>query len=63
MVSSVSGAAIVVTPVIGVLLYELTPSAPFLLNCAVMAGLTIYAWKNASLRRGAPGSEPAPIVS
>lgn len=63
MVSSVSGAAIVVTPVIGVLLYELTPSAPFLLNCAVMAGLTVYAWKNASLRRGAPGSEPESIVS
>ncbi|MDI1328499.1 MAG: MFS transporter [Brevundimonas sp.] len=63
MVSSVSGAAIVVTPVIGVLLYEFAPAAPFILNCAVMAGLARYAWKNASLRRGKPGLACPPIVS
>ncbi|MNL18706.1 hypothetical protein D3C87_1398630 [compost metagenome] len=63
MVSSLSGAAIVVTPVIGVLLYEFAPAAPFILNCAVMAGLALYAWKNASLRRGEAGLAPSSIVS
>lgn len=63
MVSSLSGAAIVVTPVIGVLLYEFAPAAPFALNCVVMAGLAVYAWKNASLRRGEPGLAQTSIVS
>lgn len=63
MVSSLSGAAIVVTPVVGVLLYEFAPAAPFVLNCAVMAGLALYAWKNASLRRGEPGLAQTSIVS
>ena len=63
MVSSLSGAAIVVTPVIGVLLYEFAPAAPFVLNCAVMAGLALYAWKNASLRRGELGLARTSIVS
>ena len=63
MVSSLSGAAIVVTPVVGVLLYEFAPAAPFILNCAVMAGLALYAWKNASLRRGEPGLAHTSIVS
>lgn len=63
MVSSLSGAAIIVTPVVGVLLYEFAPAAPFVLNSAVMAGLALYAWKNASLRRGEPDLRRAPIVS
>ena len=63
MVSSLSGAAIVVTPVVGVLLYEFAPAAPFVLNSAVMAGLALYAWKNASLRRGEPGLARTSIVS
>jgi MFS family permease len=63
MVSSVSGAAIVVTPVIGVLLYEFAPAAPFILNCGVMAGLALYAWNNVSLRRGEPGVARTAIVS
>ncbi|MEN5114859.1 MFS transporter [Brevundimonas diminuta] len=63
MVSSLSGASIVATPVIGVLLYEFAPAAPFMLNSAVMAGLALYAWKNGALRRGEPGAAPASIVS
>ena len=63
MVSSVSGAAIVVTPVIGVLLYEFAPAAPFVLNCAIMAGLAFYAWRNPALRRGQPGLASSLIVS
>lgn len=63
MVSSLSGAAIVVTPVVGVLLYEFAPAAPFVLNCAVMAGLALYTWKNASLRRGEPDLARTSIVS
>jgi len=63
MVSSLSGAAIVVTPVIGVLLYEFAPAAPFILNCVVMAGLALYAWKNPSLRRGESGLARTSIVS
>lgn len=63
MISSLSGASIVVTPVIGVLLYEFAPAAPFILNGVIMAGLTLYAWKNASLRRGEPGRAQPSIVS
>ncbi|MDB5420369.1 MAG: transporter [Brevundimonas sp.] len=63
MVSSVSGAAIVVTPVIGVLLYEFAPAAPFVLNSVIMGGLVLYAWKNASLRGGGPMSRVGRIVS
>lgn len=63
MISSLSGASIVVTPVVGVLLYEFAPAAPFALNCAVMAGLVLYAWKNVSLRRGEPGLTQTSIVS
>lgn len=63
MVSSLSGASIVATPVIGVLLYEFAPPAPFILNCAVMAGLAFYAWKNDALRRAQPGEARSAIVS
>ena len=63
MVSSLSGGSIVVTPVIGVLLYEFAPAAPFVLNSVIMAGLVLYAWRNASLRcDGRPGATGA-IVS
>lgn len=63
MVSSLSGASIVATPVIGVLLYEFAPAAPFILNSVVMAGLVLYAWKNHALRRAEPGEARAAIVS
>jgi hypothetical protein len=63
MVSSLSGASIVATPVIGVLLYEFAPAAPFVLNSVVMAGLVFYAWKNSALRRREPGAARASIVS
>lgn len=63
MVSSLSGAAIVVTPVVGVLLYEFAPAAPFVLNCAVMAGLALYAWRNPALRRSEASLAPSVIVS
>lgn len=63
MVSSLSGGSIVLTPVIGVLLYEHTTAAPFVLNCIIMGGLMIYAWKNASLQRSEPSRTASSIVS
>ena len=63
MVSSLSGGSIVVTPVIGVLLYEMATPSPFILNCVVMGGLMIFAWKNASLWRPDLSRTATSIVS
>jgi MFS family permease len=63
MVSSLSGGSIVITPVIGVLLYEMATPSPFILNCVVMGGLMIFAWKNASLWRPELSRTATSIVS
>ena len=56
-VTAVNGASVIVTPVLGVALYERLPAAPFLLNAALLAGLVAYAYANRALRRS--GEAPA----
>lgn len=63
MVSGLSGASIVLTPIIGVLLYEQSTAAPFALNFVIMGGLIIYSLKNRSLRHGGMSSDNSVIVS
>ena len=56
-VSAVTGASVIVTPVLGVMLYERAGFAPFALNAALLAGLTLYAFADRALRRA--GEAPA----
>lgn len=56
-VTAVNGASVIVTPVLGVALYESVPAAPFLLNAALLAALVVYAYANGALRRA--GETPA----
>ena len=56
-VTAVNGASVIVTPVLGVALYERLPAAPFLLNAALLAALVLYAYVNGALRRS--GVSPA----
>ena len=50
-VTAVNGASVIVTPVLGVALYEHARSAPFALNALLLVGLVGFAVANGALRR------------
>ena len=56
-ITAINGASVIVTPVLGVMLYERLPFAPFALNAVLLAGLTAYAFADGALRRA--GEAPA----
>ena len=51
MTSSVGVIGNIVGPVLGSLLYELTPLAPYLMNAAVMSAALVFALSNSAVRR------------
>lgn len=48
-VSAVNGACIIATPMLGVLLYQLSHAAPFLLNMTLLLALAAWVWQAGSL--------------
>ena len=56
-ITAVNGASVIVTPVLGVALYERAGYAPFALNALLLAGLVVYALASVALRRS--GEAPA----
>ncbi len=58
-ITAVNGASVIVTPVLGVALYERAGFAPFALNALLLAALVVYALANVALRRSgeAPTTE------
>ena len=56
-ITAVNGASVIVTPVLGVALYERAGFAPFALNALLLAGLAGYAFLERTLRRS--GEAPA----
>ncbi len=56
-VTALNGASVIVTPVLGVALYERAGFAPFALNALLLAGLVGLAFGSAALRRA--GEAPA----
>ena len=56
-VTAIFGSSVIVTPVLAVALYERSAPAVFVLNAAVLVGLTAFAFANLALRRS--GEAPA----
>lgn len=58
--TAVIGAAFVVSPVVGVALYELWRPGPFLMNAVICLALLAYALRNAALQAARSPAEPSP---
>ena len=62
LLTAMVGAAFIVSPVVGVALYEAVPAAPFLANVGICALLLAYALRSPALKRATTPTEPAALL-